>query len=174
MEHVLAALTPANRLVCRVCVATGLRVGDVVALRTAQLRPQFWITEQKTGKHKEIALNEQALEARHLRLVLSGAAAGNLDARSCDGVIVYGGWLPAAESALHGVPWIRCCAPVGEGNPERCGVTWDGTRPGRSRRNSSCGRDIGAWRCSIRTAPMRSSGGGSPDSGAWRARAGWL
>ena len=46
MEHVLAALTPANRLVCRVCVATGLRVGDVVALRTAQLLPQFCSTLQ--------------------------------------------------------------------------------------------------------------------------------
>ena len=46
MEHVFAALTPANRLVCRVCVSTGLRVGDVVQLRTDQLKPQFWITEQ--------------------------------------------------------------------------------------------------------------------------------
>lgn len=56
MEHVLAALTPANRLVCRVCVATGLRVGDVVAFRTADLKPQFWITEQKTGKRKRVNL----------------------------------------------------------------------------------------------------------------------
>ena len=61
MEHVLAALTPANRLVCRVCVATGLRVGDVVALRTAQLRPQFWITEQKTGKRRRVQLTQQFL-----------------------------------------------------------------------------------------------------------------
>lgn len=61
MEHVLAALTPANRLVCRVCVATGLRVGDVVALRTAQLRPQFWITEQKTGKRRRVNLTKQLL-----------------------------------------------------------------------------------------------------------------
>lgn len=62
MEHVLAALTPANRLVCRVCVATGLRVGDVVALRTAQLAPQFWITEQKTGKRRRVNLNKTLLE----------------------------------------------------------------------------------------------------------------
>lgn len=34
MEHVLAALTPYNRLVMRVCLHTGLRVGDVLALRT--------------------------------------------------------------------------------------------------------------------------------------------
>ena len=56
MEHVLAALTPANRLVCRVCVSTGLRVGDVVQLRTDQLKPQFWITEQKTGKRRRVNL----------------------------------------------------------------------------------------------------------------------
>lgn len=62
MEHVLAALTPANRLVCRVCVATGLRVGDVVALRTEQLARQFWITEQKTGKRRRVNLTEQLLQ----------------------------------------------------------------------------------------------------------------
>lgn len=56
MEHVFAALTPPNRLVCRVCVATGLRVGDVVALRSDQLSPQFWITEQKTKKRRRVNL----------------------------------------------------------------------------------------------------------------------
>lgn len=61
MEHVLAALTPANALVCRVCAHTGLRVGDVVALRTADLRPQFWIREQKTGKRRRVNLPRQLL-----------------------------------------------------------------------------------------------------------------
>lgn len=61
MEHVLAALTPANRLVCRVCVATGLRVGDVVSLRTEQLARQFWITEQKTGKRRRVNLTDELL-----------------------------------------------------------------------------------------------------------------
>lgn len=62
MEHVFAALTPANRLVCRVCVSTGLRVGDVVQLRTDQLAPQFWITEQKTGKRRRVNLTAALLE----------------------------------------------------------------------------------------------------------------
>lgn len=62
MEHVFAALTPENRLVCRVCVATGLRVGDVVALRTDQLAPQFWITEQKTGKRRRVNLTAALLD----------------------------------------------------------------------------------------------------------------
>ena len=57
----LAALTPANRLVCRVCVATGLRVGDVVSLRTEQLARQFWITEQKTRKRRRVNLTDELL-----------------------------------------------------------------------------------------------------------------
>lgn len=63
MEHVFAALTPANRLVCRVCVDTGLRVGDVVALRTDQLAPQFWVREAKTGKRRRVNLSNGLLKA---------------------------------------------------------------------------------------------------------------
>lgn len=61
MEHVFSALTPANRLVCEVCVSTGLRVGDVVSLKTAQLAPQFWIHEQKTTKKRRVNLNRDLL-----------------------------------------------------------------------------------------------------------------
>ena len=62
LEHVLAALMPANRLVCRVCLDTGLRVGDVVGLRTDQLAPQFWITEQKTKKRRRVNLSGALLD----------------------------------------------------------------------------------------------------------------
>ena len=63
MEHVLSALTPSNRLVMRVCLHTGLRVGDVLALRTEQLlTPQFWITEQKTGKRRRVNLTNELFE----------------------------------------------------------------------------------------------------------------
>lgn len=61
MEHVFAALMPGNRLVCRVCVATGLRVGDVVQLRTDQLARQFWVTETKTGKRRRVNLTDELL-----------------------------------------------------------------------------------------------------------------
>ena len=37
-EHVLFALTSENALVCRVCLKTGLRVGDVVSLKTETIR----------------------------------------------------------------------------------------------------------------------------------------
>ena len=56
MEHVFAALTPPNRLVCRVAVHTGLRVGDVLRIQTRKLGTQFWITEQKTGKRRRVNL----------------------------------------------------------------------------------------------------------------------
>ena len=63
MEHVLAALTPSNRLVCRVCLQTGLRVGDGVSLRTEQLRRQFWVVEAKTKKRRRVNLTDDLLEA---------------------------------------------------------------------------------------------------------------
>lgn len=62
MEHVLAALTPSNRLVCRVCLQTGLRVGDVVSLRTQDLKRQFWIVEAKTKKRRRVNLPGELLD----------------------------------------------------------------------------------------------------------------
>lgn len=56
VERVLAALMPSNRLVIRVCLHTGLRIGDVLALRTEQLSSRIWVTEAKTGKRKQVGL----------------------------------------------------------------------------------------------------------------------
>lgn len=56
VEHVLAALMPVNRVVMRVCIHTGLRVGDVLALRTDQIAPRFWVAEQKTKKRRIVGL----------------------------------------------------------------------------------------------------------------------
>ena len=58
LEHVLAALTPSNRLVCRVILQTGLRVGDAVSLKTAQLSRQFSVKEQKTGKNRKVGISD--------------------------------------------------------------------------------------------------------------------
>lgn len=63
LGHVLAALTPSNALVMRVCLHTGLRLGDVLALRTAELAPQFWIREAKTGKRRRVNLPRPLLDA---------------------------------------------------------------------------------------------------------------
>ena len=61
LEHVLALLTWENELVMRVCLHTGLRVGDVVALR-APVRRQFWISEQKTGKRRRVNLTQELVD----------------------------------------------------------------------------------------------------------------
>lgn len=56
--HILAALTPANRLALQVARKTGLRIGDVLSLRTAQVEKGQRVTvrEQKTGKTRRVYL----------------------------------------------------------------------------------------------------------------------
>ena len=58
VEQVLSVLTDRNRLVMRVCLHTGLRLGDVLALKADKLKPHFWVTEQKTGKPRQVGLPE--------------------------------------------------------------------------------------------------------------------
>lgn len=61
VEQVLNLLTPDNRLVMRTCLHTGLRISDVLQLRPQQLKPHFWVTEQKTGKRRQVGLPEPLL-----------------------------------------------------------------------------------------------------------------
>ena len=61
VEQVLDLLTFENRLVMRVLLHTGLRIGDVLVWKPEQLRPNFWITEQKTGKRRQVGLPEPLL-----------------------------------------------------------------------------------------------------------------
>jgi integrase len=58
VDRVLLLLTPVNRLVMRVALQTGLRIGDVLALRTEDLLrgPRWYVTESKTNKRKLVAL----------------------------------------------------------------------------------------------------------------------
>lgn len=62
MEHILALLTPSNRLVMRVILHTGMRVSDVLELRTADLKLCGWYTERKTGKRRRYGLPGPLLE----------------------------------------------------------------------------------------------------------------
>ena len=48
-------------MVMRVALETGLRVGDVLALRPP-VKAQFWITEQKTGKRRRVNLRRERVE----------------------------------------------------------------------------------------------------------------
>lgn len=54
MGHILAALMPVNRTIVRLCMATGLRVSDVLQLRTSDLKRRQTIRESKTGKTRRI------------------------------------------------------------------------------------------------------------------------
>lgn len=60
VQRVLGCLMPANRLVCEVMLATGLRVSDVLTLRKSDLLDsggRFTIIEKKTGKKRHIHLS---------------------------------------------------------------------------------------------------------------------
>lgn len=54
---ILTALMPYNRLAMMVALDTGLRIDDVLSIRTVQLRTQrLTVVERKTGKHRRIYL----------------------------------------------------------------------------------------------------------------------
>ena len=61
VENILAALTYTNALVMRVALHTGLRVGDILSLKTEQLQPHFWVKESKTKKSRQVGLPEPLL-----------------------------------------------------------------------------------------------------------------
>lgn len=63
LDIVLALLMPQNQLIARVMLATGLRVGDVLALRTDQLAPSMRVTERKTGKTRRVRLPKSLCDA---------------------------------------------------------------------------------------------------------------
>ena len=60
MSAILRLLTPTNRLVCLVALATGLRITDVLSIRTEQLkRDRFTVSESKTGKNKTVRIPKE-------------------------------------------------------------------------------------------------------------------
>lgn len=61
LDLALALLLPQNRLICELALSTGLRIGDVVALRSEQLRPRPTIKEAKTGKTRRIYIQADLL-----------------------------------------------------------------------------------------------------------------
>lgn len=59
LNAILRMLTPTNRLVALVALATGLRISDVLSIRTEQLKKdRFTVFESKTGKKKTVRLNK--------------------------------------------------------------------------------------------------------------------
>lgn len=63
MNAILRTLTPTNRLVALTALATGLRISDVLSLKTELLnREKFTLQESKTGKNKTIRLPKKLRE----------------------------------------------------------------------------------------------------------------
>lgn len=62
-RHILAALTPENRLALEISLYTGLRIGDVLAIKTEQVKKRrFGVRESKTGKYKRVSLSLDLFE----------------------------------------------------------------------------------------------------------------
>lgn len=61
MEHVLSALTPSNRLVIKTMLRTGMRISDVLKLKTDDLANRMWVTESKTNKRRQVGLGNELL-----------------------------------------------------------------------------------------------------------------
>ena len=61
VDGVLSMLTRGNALVMRAALHTGLRVSDILSIKTDQLAPRFWVTESKTGKRRQVGLPEPLL-----------------------------------------------------------------------------------------------------------------
>lgn len=61
VDGILDMLMPGNALAMRVALHTGLRISDVLALKTEKLAPRFWVTESKTKKRRQIGLPEPLL-----------------------------------------------------------------------------------------------------------------
>lgn len=61
LDVVLSLLTPQNRTACQVAIATGLRIGDVLAIRTAALKQRMTVREAKTGKSRRVYIPARLL-----------------------------------------------------------------------------------------------------------------
>lgn len=60
---ILGALTIENRLAVLVSLYTGLRINDVLSLKTEQIKKQrFTVIESKTGKKRKIRLSDDLLD----------------------------------------------------------------------------------------------------------------
>lgn len=81
--HVLASLSPQNRLACEISLATGLRINDVLALKTEKIKKQrFTLREEKTGKTRAIRLpvdlHKRALDCCGQHYVFEGRLNGRV------------------------------------------------------------------------------------------------
>lgn len=56
IDLALRLLTPTNRLVMELCIATGLRISDALQIQTSKLRSRMTVRESKTGKSRRVTI----------------------------------------------------------------------------------------------------------------------
>jgi integrase len=66
LSHILATLMPQNRLALEVSLYTGLRLSDVLSLKTESVKQRFTIQEQKTGKNRYVYLPRDLVTRMHM------------------------------------------------------------------------------------------------------------
>lgn len=62
MGHILSALMLENRLAVVVSLCTGLRIDDVLSLKTSQLATRMTVTESKTSKRRTVRISNNLLD----------------------------------------------------------------------------------------------------------------
>lgn len=63
LDLALRLLTPIDQLVMQVILKTGLRISDVLTLRTDQIRPRLTVKESKTGKTRRVTIGQPLADA---------------------------------------------------------------------------------------------------------------
>lgn len=63
LDAALRLLTYPNQLACLVALETGLRIGDVLKIRSESLRKRMTVTESKTHKKRRVSLSDGLLRA---------------------------------------------------------------------------------------------------------------
>ena len=64
LGHLLAALTPPNRLALEISLATGLRISDVLGIKKQAVltgKGRFTVRELKSGKTRRVKLNNELM-----------------------------------------------------------------------------------------------------------------
>lgn len=83
-EHILSALMPENRLALIVSMTTGLRIDDVLHLRTKDvIKGRFTITEMKTHKRRKVSLSKPLVDSLYYYAGRYYVFENRLDEKKC-------------------------------------------------------------------------------------------
>ena len=63
LHKLLRRLDDPTRLAVRIAADTGLRISDILAIRSDQVAAQMVVTERKTGKQRKVRLRPDTLKA---------------------------------------------------------------------------------------------------------------